>query len=125
MGVLASICGCSRGHHVIQIPFRMSEEAEVIQRPAAADVALRQLDAKAGGGQNLLGCLQCLRMKVVVPGIRPKHHARRSVIGGRRLARERPLKTFSSEGRQSALRSNACDLFDEVSQHWRFHRHIG
>ena len=47
------------------------EEAEVVERAAAADVAARDLDAEASFGEDLLGGGEGLRMVVVVPGVGP------------------------------------------------------
>ena len=52
------------------------EEAEIVERASAADVALRALHPEACGGENRFGCSKGLRVVVVVPGVRPQHHLR-------------------------------------------------
>ncbi len=67
----ASICGSHAVENLGQIGARRAQQAEIVERPAAADVALRNFNGKAGLGQNGFRGRQGLRVVVVVPGVRP------------------------------------------------------
>ena len=55
-----------------QVLPRLVEEAEIVQRPAAADVLRRDLHLESSRGEHLMRRTQHLGMKVVVPRIRPQ-----------------------------------------------------
>jgi hypothetical protein len=49
-----------------------AEQAEVVERAAAADVALGSFNLEAGLGKNRFGGGEGLRVVVVVPGVGPE-----------------------------------------------------
>ena len=57
-----------------QVVARLIEEAEVVQRPAAADMLLGNLHAGSRRGEHLRRRRERLRVKVVVPGVGPEQH---------------------------------------------------
>ena len=71
------------GKDLREITARGVEQAEVVKRTAAADVAAWDFDAEAGFSEDLFRGGEGLRMVVVVPGVGPQHHLR---WGGLRFA---------------------------------------
>src|SRR6266702_1731639 len=57
-----------------QVAARFVEKSEVVERTAAADVLLRNLDAGACGGEELRCGRERLRVEVVIPRIGPEQH---------------------------------------------------
>src|SRR6187401_2074728 len=89
-----------------EIAARQAEEAVVVQWPSAADVALRDYDAVAGGIEHLDRGDADAGVEAVVEGVRPEEHGLARGVA-RAAARDEPvLERPRREGRQLALLSH-------------------
>ena len=67
-----------------------AEQAEVIKRTATADVPFGNFNLEAGLGEDGFGGCECLRMVVVVPGIRPENDRRGCSLVISQVSESRP-----------------------------------
>ena len=97
-----------------EIGARRPEQAEVVERTAAADVTARGFYAEAGEGENGFRSLKRLRMVVVVPGVGPQEHLRCGSLLDEICGRvSRLLEALWREARQLPLAGDAGNALDE------------
>src|SRR6202790_5169412 len=63
-----------RTHNMFQIFFGPVKHAEIVERPSAAKMNLRDADAETRSLEHLQRCAARVRMKVIVKSIRPQNH---------------------------------------------------
>ena len=76
----ASICGAMRSRTLREIGAGGAEQAEVVERTAAADVPFGNFNLEAGLREDSFGGCECLRMVVVVPGVGPEQDRRGAIL---------------------------------------------